>query len=427
MDDTMDDRGRCPFHAEGSAEIAKTLDPFGPTYLADPYAAFARARDDGRVFYSEELNQWLVTRYDDIRAVLRDTKRYSADNATKPLQPLPPEAVAALARADFRPRRVLVDNDPPDHVRIRRHVNKAFSARRLLLLEPDIRELAQRHVAALADKNEIDFVRELAWPLPALVIFRLFGVPDDRLELIKRGSRDRVTLTDGKAEAAELQRAAEGVGAFFAYCREIITDRMANLRDDFPSDLIRSGQGDEMAPDFDELVTIMYSILFAGHETTTGFLTHLMRRCLAEPGLWRRLRANRELIPAVVEEVLRLDPPVINWQRRTKEEVQIGDTVIPADAEILLLLGSANHDAAAFERPDDLDLARVNSHAHLSFGAGEHLCLGAPLARLEGRVVLEELLDRFPGPRLPEQELQFRPTLKFWNPERLLVGLHGES
>jgi cytochrome P450 len=427
MDDPTENSGRCPFRADGPAAVAKELDPFGPAYLADPFPVFARARREGRVYYSEELDQWLVTRYEDIRAVLRDTKRYSADNATKPLQPLPPAALEALARADFRPRRVLVDNDPPNHVRIRRHVNKAFNARRLQLLEPDIRELARRHIAAFPDTGEIDFVRALAWPLPALVIFRLFGVPEDRLELIKRGSRDRVTLTDGKAAGAELQQAAEGVGAFFAYCREIITDRMADLRDDFPSDLIRSGAGDETAPDFDELVTIMYSILFAGHETTTGFLTHLMRRCLAEPGLWARLRANRDLVPAVVEEVLRLDPPVINWQRRAKEEVRIGDTVIPADAEILLLLGSGNRDEAAFERPDEIDLDRANAHSHLSFGAGAHLCLGAPLARLEGQVVLDELLDTFPHPSLPEQELPFRATLKFWNPERLLVNLRSES
>jgi cytochrome P450 len=432
MDDKTDDGARCPFHpgpatAGTATAVAKELDPFGPVYLDDPFAVFERARREGRVFYSQELDQWLVTRYEDIRAVLRDTRHYSADNATKPLQPWPPEVLAALGRAGFRPRRVLVDNDPPNHVRIRRHVNKAFNARRLRLLEPDIRELARRHIELLAREEEADFVRVLAWPLPALVIFRLFGVPEDKLELIKRGSRDRVTLTDGKASGPELERAAEGVGAFFAYCREIITDRMADLRDDFPSDLIRSGQGDETAPDFDELVTIMYSILFAGHETTTGFLTHLMRRCLSEPGLWARLREHRELIPAVVEEVLRLDPPVMNWQRRAKEEVQIGDTVIPADAEILLLLGSANHDEDAFADADQLDPDRANAAAHLSFGAGVHLCLGAPLARLEGQVVLEELLDAFPQPELPEQELPFRATLKFWNPERLLVRPHGAA
>jgi cytochrome P450 len=129
----------------------------------------------------------------------------------------------------------------------------------------------------------------------------------------------------------------------------------------------------------------------------------------------------------MVEEVLRLDPPVINWQRRAKEEVRIGATVIPKDAEVLLLLGSANRDDATFDHPDELDLDRANSHSHLSFGAGEHLCLGAPLTRLEGRVVLEELLDRFPAPSLPKQELPFRATLRFWNPERLLVRLHGES
>ncbi len=425
MSDITNDDERCPFHGDSAATLAKELDPFGPAYLADPFAVFARARHAGRVFYSEELGQWLVTRYEDIRAVLRDTKHYSADIANKPLKPWPPEVLAALARADFRPRRVLVDNDPPDHVRIRRHVNKALNARRLQLLEPDVRELARRHIAGFADADEIDFVRALAWPLPALVIFRLLGVPEEKLELVKRGSRDRVTLTNGKVEGPELEQAAEGVGAFFSYCREIITDRMANLRDDFPSDLIRSCAGDETALDFDELVTIMYGILFAGHETTTGHLTHLVRRCLTEPGLWARLRENRDLIPGAVEEVLRLDPPVINWARRTKEEVRIGDTVIPANAEILLLLGSANHDEAAFGQPDELDPERANAQQHLSFGAGTHMCLGAPLARLEGRVVLEELLDVFPHPSLPEQELEFRPNLKFWNPEQLLVRPHG--
>ena len=237
-----------------------------------------------------------------------------------------------------------------------------------------------------------------------------------------------MTLTDGKAAGEELQRAAEGVGAFFGYCREIITDRLADLRDDFPSDLIRSGQGDETAPDFDELVTIMYSILFAGHETTTGFLTHLMRRCLAEPGLWARLRENRELIPAVVEEVLRLDPPVINWQRRAKEDVQIGDTVIPADAEILLLLGSANHDEAAFERADQLDPDRANAaRAPVLRGLA---CTCASARRWPGSRAgssWRSCLTRSRSRACRGSGCRSGATLKFWNPDRLLIRPHGGS
>jgi cytochrome P450 len=417
------DQGQCPF-THGSENMVDQLDPFGAPYLADPYAVFARARTEGRVFHSEELDLWILTRHEDIKAVLRDTKRYSADIANRPLVPFSDEVREQLAQAGFRPKRVLVDNDPPNHLRIRRHVNKAFNARRLRLLEPDIRELAHQHIDTFADQEEIDFVAALAWPLPALVVFRLFGVPADRLEIIKDGSRDRVTLTDARPDPEEQRRAAKGLGAFFAYCREIVADRMTNLADDFPSDLIRSGQGDETAPDFDELVTIMYSILFAGHETTTGFLTHLMRRCLVQPGLWDRLREDRSLVPAMVEEVLRLDPPVINWRRRAKEDVLIGDTVIPADASLLLLLGSANHDESVYDHPDDVDLGRDMAQPHLSFGAGPHMCLGAPLARLEGQIVLEALLDRFPHPSLPEQKLEFRPNLRFRNPERLLVRLH---
>ncbi|WP_214102602.1 cytochrome P450 [Acrocarpospora catenulata] len=403
--------------------MATRLNPFGPEYLDDPYRVFKDARADARAYYSEDLGYWILTRYEDIRQVIRDTVNFSADAANTPLQPFGKPVLEELAKADFRPVRVLVDNDPPGHVRVRRQVNKAFNAQRVKLMEEPVRELTRRHIDRFAGQQEVEFVSALAWPLPALVLFHLFGMPDSYLEVVKNGSADRVILTTGRPDEQEALRAAKGLADFYALCRQLIDDRLENPRDDFPSDLIRAGEGQEEPLTTRELVQVMYSMLFAGHETTTGHLTHLVRRVLLEPGLWQRLREDRSLIPNVVEEVLRLEAPVINWRRRAKHDVEVGGVTIPADAKILLLLGSANHDEEFFEDADALQPERRNARHHLTFGFGEHLCLGAPLARLEGRVVLEELVDRFASPSLPEQELEFTPSILFRSPKALTITL----
>jgi cytochrome P450 len=412
----------CPVTGRGSAALAERLSPFGAEYLDDPYHVFAEAREESAAYYSEDLDYWILTRYDDIKQVIRDTDRFSA--SLPPLQPFGPVVMEELGKADFRPVKVLVDNDPPDHVRVRRQVNKAFNPKRLAFLEEPIREIAREHIARFKEKESVEFVAELAWPLPALVLFRLFGMPDSSLDVVKNGSQDRVILTTGRPDEDESRRAAQGLAQFYALCRQVIDERESDgLRDDFPSDLIRAGEGREDALTHQELVQVMYSTLFAGHETTTAHLVHLVRRVLMEPGLWQRLREDRSLIPNVVEEVLRLEAPVINWRRLAKTDVTIGDVTIPAGAKVLLLLGSANRDPSHFEAPDLLEPERENARAHLTFGFGEHLCLGAPLARMEGRIVLEELVDQLDAPRLPSQELAFIPSLLFRSPTALRIEL----
>lgn len=423
MTDQQTQEPRCPVTGLGSPDMAASLSPFTPEYLHDPYAVFARARAESRAYYSEDLGYWVLTRYDDIRQAIRDTVNFSADAANQPLQPFGQPVLEELGKVGFRPVRVLVDNDPPDHVRVRRQVNRAFNAQRMKLMEEPIRELARRHIDRFAGEREIDFVAALSWPLPALVLFHLFGMPDSALDVVKNGSADRVVLTTGRPDEQESRRAAQGLAEFYTLCRQLISERLDDLRDDFPSDLIRAGEEQEDPLDERELVQVMYSILFAGHETTTAHLTHLVRRVLMEPGLWSRLRADKALIPNVVEEALRLEAPVINWRRRAKCEVEVGGVRIPADAKVLLLLGSANHDEEVFEDADALRPDRANARRHLSFGFGEHLCLGAPLARMEGQIVLEELVDRFESPSLPEQELEFMPSLLFRSPRALRMLL----
>jgi cytochrome P450 len=413
--------------ARPAADVAGLLDPFGPAWVEDPYRVFAAARPEGRVFHSESLGYWLVTRYEDVKAVLHDTERFSADVATAPLMPPGERAVKKLQAAGFCPVRTLTDNDPPGHGRVRRLVNRAFTPKRVQWLEPHIRRLATEHIDRLGVPDggtaEVDLVAGLTYPLPALVIFLLIGVPESYLRAVKDGSTHRVTLICGRPSDDDQERAAEGMGDFWQLCRSIIEDRMETPRDDFPSALIAAREGDHAALTLEELTTLAFGQLFAGHETTTGHLTNAVRHILGRPGTWERLRADPGRIPAVVEEALRIDPPVINWRRRAKVDVRLGDVDVPAGAKLLLLLGSANHDAAVFDDPETFDPDRPNAREHLAFGFGEHTCLGASLARLESRVVLEELLGRFPAASLPAQELDYLPNILFRAPRGLKVRL----
>lgn len=202
--------GRCPFPGAGSTALAERLNPFGEEYLRDPYPVFAEAREEAPAYYSEDLDYWIVTRYEDVKQVVRDTQRFSAD--LPPLQPFGPVVMEELSKADFRPVKVLADNDPPDHVRVRRQVNTAFNAKRLKFLEGPIREIATEHIERFKGKESVDFIADLAWPLPALVLFKLFGMPDSYLDVVKSGSQDRVILTTGRPNEAEALRAAEGLG-----------------------------------------------------------------------------------------------------------------------------------------------------------------------------------------------------------------------
>ncbi|MCV7256880.1 cytochrome P450 [Mycobacterium hackensackense] len=418
------DKFACPASGQGSISMTARLNPFSPDYLADPYPVFEAARAEARAFYSEELDYWILTRYDDVKQVIRDTVNFSSDLVTTPLEPFGPVVMEELSKVGFQPVRVLADNDPPGHARARRQVNKAFNPRRIKLMEQPVRELARRQIDRIADQVEVDFVSALAQPLPALVLFRLFGLPDDYLDVVKKGSADRVYLMTGRPEEAASRVAGQGLARFYTLCRDLIADRIADPREDFPSDLIRAGQETDEPLTERELVQVMYSILFAGDETTSSHLTHLVHRVLLVPGLWRRLHEQPGLIPNTVEEALRVEAPVINWRRRAKVDVEVGGVSLPAGAKILLSLGSANHDEATFDEAESFQPERSNARAHLTFGFGEHICLGAPLARLEGRVVLEEMVDRFPDATLPDQELDYPASVLFRTLTALRIRLY---
>jgi cytochrome P450 len=293
-------------------------------------------------------------------------------------------------------------------------------------MEPFVRDLVRRFVDQRLSDARADRIRDLAWELPALVIFRVLGIPEEDVVRIKTGSESRILFMCGRPTEEEQVRLARGMAAFWQYAEELVAQRTKEPRDDFTSDLVLARFGDDAALSHREATTVVYGLLTAGHETTTSLIGNALRRLLTDRSAWEGIRCEPSLIPNAIEEVLRLDSSVISWRRRTTRAVEIGAVPVPPDANLLLLLGSANRDPAVFSDPDRFDSHRANAADHLSFGHGSHFCIGAPLARLETRVVLEELSSRLADLRLvPGQTLRFVPNTSFRGPLSLLVEWHS--
>jgi cytochrome P450 len=402
--------------------FAARFDPFHDPYLADPYPFFAQARAATPVFYSPDLDYWIVTRYHDIRHIFQTPRLFSAVNALTPLQPICPAAGRLLAEGGFRPIPTLTNTDPPGHSRVRRLSNVAFTPRCVAAMEPLVRELTGRFLEERLSSGRADLVRDLAWDLPALVIFRVLGVPDEDVPRVKTGAESRLLLMWGRPSEDEQVRLAQGMAAFWRYAERLVASRAEQPRDDFTSDLLLARAGDLAALNAQEVTQIVYELLFAGHETTTGLIGNALRQLLTHRPAWEEICRDASLIPNAVEEVLRFDSSVIAWRRQTTQAVEIGGVPVPAGANLLLLLGSANRDPTVFADPERFDIHRPNAREHLSLGQGAHYCLGAPLARLEARVVLEELSTRLPSLRLvPGQTPRFQPNTTFRGPLSLLV------
>ena len=404
------------------------FDPLSPDYLADPYPFLSAAAKAAPAFYCEAIDHWVVTRYHDIRHIFRTPALFSAANANSPLRPVCPMATKALDRGGFKSVPTLANVDPPAHTRVRKIANVAFTPKRVAEMEPFVRELTGRFCEERLRDGRADIVRDFAWALPALVLFRILGVPEDEVPRVKVGSWSRILLIYGQPTEVEQVRAAEGLAEFWQFAESLVRERMEKPREDFVSDLVHAKDSEGRGLAIEQAATVVLNLLFAGHETTTGLLGNAFRRLLTDRDSWQAICHEPKLIPAAIEEVLRLDSSVIAWRRRTTQEVDIGGVQIPSGAKLLLLLGAANRDPSVFADPDRLDIWRSNSREHLSFGAGPHLCLGAPLARLQGKVVLEEVSARLPDLRLvPGVQLEFAPNVSFRGPLSLPVEWGTES
>ena len=408
----------CPVH--------QRFAPLAEEYLTDPYPILSTVREEAAAFYAQDTDMWVITRYADIEAIFKDPETYSAAITQAPVFPLAERAREILAQG-FHATPTMSNCDPPKHTRIRVHNMKAFSARRISVLEPKVRAKASELITAITP-GLADLVPTLTYPLPAYMIFTLIGFPDQDIDMLKSWCGNRMAFSWGRPDADEQADIAANMVRYWRYCEEFVAERARNPRDDFTSDLIRTHRADPDALSLDEITNIVYGLSFAGHETTTNLTSNAIRNLLTHRQQWEELCAEPALIPGAVEETLRYDTSVIAWRRITTRPVTTGGVDIPAGAKLMLLLNSAGRDPRQFPDPEVFDIHRRGVRAHLAFGKGIHYCFGAPLARMEARIVLELLTSRVHALSLCQgQVFTFPANISFRGPRELWVDWPGGS
>lgn len=384
-------------------------------------ATFASARSKGPVTFLPDIGFWAVTKFDDIKAILGDKDRFSSEITLEPLNPLFPEVQELLKERGFSPRPTLSNNEREEHGRIRRNVQIAFSPKRSKSFEPYIRQLVNDAIDRFEHNSRADLIKQMVYELPALVLFKLLGIPESDVLKIKRWADSRLILSFGKPSLEEQLVAAGHLADYWDYCLALVQRRVASSDDDLPSDLLAVRNGDDSILTIEDINNVVFGLLLAGHETTTNMSGNAILSLLQHPESWDAIVADSDLIPNAVEECLRFRSSVVAWRRLAKVDVDIAGEKIPAGSKILCFLPSANRDEARFDNGEVLDIYRKDARKHISFGFGRHFCLGAPLARIELQIIIEELAKRLPGLRLvedqslmPVEAVQFRGPKELW-------------
>jgi len=368
-----------------------------PEFTADPYPVYAAMRREAPVFFSNHWQAWLVTCYPDVVSVLKNHQQFSnAGRQAHLLDLLPPEEQHRLEPLrEHYASGGLINTDRPAHARLRTLVAKAFSPRIMRSIEPLVSEVAQDLIDCLKEGEETDLISILAFPLPAIVIAGLLGVPVDMRNQFKLWSVAANVFTgSGRPTLQEALSAQESILALKAYLSGLLDDRRERPQDDLLSQLAVVREGKDQL-DREEIVATCCTLLMAGHETTTTLIGNAVYALLRNPDRLAELRSDSDLMPAAVEEFLRYDSPVQRVKRVALEDFAIKGTKIAAGSLVYAMIGSGNRDATVFPCPDRLDFSRDN-RGHIAFGSGIHFCLGAALARIEARICLGALMKRFP-------------------------------
>lgn len=388
--------------SKGAAPPARTArivyDPSDPRTMADPFPIYDRLREEDPVHWSPSLKSWIVTRHEDVRDLLLSDD-LSVNRLVRFYDALPPQDAGLLRDIVHYLNLWIAFRDPPDHTRVRRIMRHAFTPKAVAEMRPGIEaivELLLDRLDARPPGTKIDLIREYALLVPAYVIMDMLEAPRDMLDAFKSWSDDMAVFIGGARNAEDkYARAARGCAKMSAYFRKVIEERTAAPRPGFLNDLISArDEGDRLSQD--ELVATCILVLFAGHETTTNLIgnaaLHLMRR----PDQRDALLAEPELIDGAIEETLRYDGPTNALVRVAARDHELRGRRIREGERVFVMVNSANRDPRAFDDPDRFDIRR-NPNRHLTFGQGIHLCLGARLAREEGRIAVLRLFQRFPN------------------------------
>lgn len=397
-------------------ETPQAFDPWDPAFLADPYPVYEELRARGRVHYFEPTEQWVVPHHADVSALLRDRRlgrtyqhRFTHEDFGR-----------TAPRPEDEPFHILNDNgmldlEPPDHTRIRRLVSKAFTPRTVERLKPYVDQLAGELVTRLVAAGGGDLLTDVAEPLPVSVIAEMLGIPESDRAPLRPWSADicgMYEMNPSQETAAKAVRASE---EFTEYLLGLIEARREKPGEDLISGLIAAYDDGERLTE-QEMISTCVLLLNAGHEATVNATVNGWWALFRNPGQLAALRADHSLVATAVEELMRYDTPLQLFERWVLDDIEIDGTTIPRGSEIAMLFGSANHDPAVFTAPEKLDLSRADN-PHISFSAGIHYCIGAPLARLELTASLRALLNQ-----APTLSLAAEPERK---PAFVIRGLEG--
>jgi len=385
------------------------VDLLGPEAIADPYRFFGELREHDPVHWNAAHKSWVITRHEDVAAGFLDT-RLSSDR----VEAIYEHKLSAEERAARQPTyAVLADwmvfKDPPSHTRLRNLVKRAFTPRAVAALEPQIVSVVEQ-ILDLPEAGEVDVVGEIAYPIPAIVIAAMLGVPPEDRDLFRAWSNEVSTLIFEGARTEEgRDRAQDALVALAGYLHDLLARHRRDPGDNLMSALLDVQRDDGSLTD-DEIVNTCVLLLFGGHETTTNLIANGFLALLRNPDQARALLDDPGLVPGAVEELNRHDGPAKLVVRRAAEELELGGRRIEAGRRVLLVAASANRDPRRFADPDTVDIRREDNR-HVAFGLGIHYCLGAPLARLETQIALPRMLRRLANAVVATDELEYQPLL----------------
>jgi cytochrome P450 len=385
---------------------APHFDPTDPGFLADPYPTYRALREQAPLLWSEYLQSWIVSRYDDVASCLRNPALAQDAGYEYVFGQMPPDAPKFEALRTTFDTWMLFRN-PPEHTRLRGLVQKAFTPRIVEALKPPMRRLVDELLECAAAKGKMDVIADLAFPLPVTVIAWMLGVPQSDHARFKAWSNALAVTLEPVVPLEALLAAEQAAGEITDYFRGLVQHKKRQPGDDLLSAMIQAEeQGQRLS--MDELLSNSVLLLSAGHETTVNLIGNGVLALLRHPDQLLKLRQEPALLRGAVEELLRYDAPAQMASRITTKDVVLRGTTLPAGSRMLLLIGAANRDPEQFRDPDRLDLTRTEVN-HLSFGAGAHYCIGAPLARVEAQVAIGRLVERFAGLRLACESPRYRP------------------
>ena len=386
--------------------------PLDPDYIQNPYPHYIKLRETDPVHYSPLIGNYAVSRYEDVDAVLRDWKTYSSAEGRR--APDGGEAVTGF-----------LSLDPPDHTRLRGLVNRAFTPRQIAKMEDHVRDTAHALLDEVEDQDEFDLMANLAALLPTVVIAEMIGVPTEERQQFKDWSDQFARVLEPNVSSEEQQHIDATGEKFDAYFAEAIERHQADPQDDLIQRLIDAKEeGDSLTAR--EIVVTLRLLLVAGNETTTNLIGNGLKALLEHPDQLHLLQEQPELLDNALEELLRYDAPVQVNGRTAIETVQLGDRTIPAGSRITPIIGGANRDPEIFPDPETLDITREDT-GNISFGRGIHYCIGAPLARLEGKIAFEVLLERFPDIQFGAREPVYKQNVVLRGLEHLNIKVQRSS